>query len=181
MVKDIGNYSMIKELLDIDSMKFNLLDSPNKIKIYDMKKSFWKSVTRWQYDNNGKHRCLMWESEVFGRIFSERADFMSNQIVNTFVMIGDSSHEFPAAEMLKQKIKQEFDTSNDVFVDKIKLKSKPTIDILVDEHKVLESFRQNKRFEKHSFNDKMSFDWDYSEEINKTSSEYLMGNPWKHQ
>ena len=112
------------------------------------------------------HPCFYWKYNVFEYILAQNyvdsvKDYNHNiDVINTFVFIGDSPFEYMAANKLR--IKSE---NKNLFIDRIKLKYKPEINELINEHQYLHS--KCSSFEHHSFAVKCAFDVDYVKEIER--------------
>ena len=155
-VHDIGYFKQIYDLLFINYKVLTFNPSPNIIKAFAVKRSY-KS-----YDD---HPCVQWKYYVFKYIFDEK--YVDNiDVINTFVFIGDSIFEHLAANKLKNNVCiNTKDKKKNVFIDRIKLKYKPEINDLINEHKDL--YSRCGSFERYSFINKSEFDMDYVQEIEK--------------
>ena len=151
-VYDIGGFKQIYHLI-LNSHKIATFNPTS-----DMIKSFGIKTGHKGHNN---HPCAHWKYNVFKFILNQR-NMHHIDVINTFVFIGDEPFEYEAENKLRIEICAK---DKNVFIDRIKLKYKPEIDELINEHKYLQL--NCGLFEYYSCVNKSGFDVDYVEEIQK--------------
>ena len=160
-VVDIGYFKQIYDLIFVSYKILTFNPSSDIMKLFGVKRS---------YKSFDDHPCVHWKYHVFKYIFDEKYVNSVNDhsrniyVINTFVFIGDSIFEHLAANRLRMDVCTK-DKKKNVFIDRIKLKYKPEINDMINEHRDL--YSKCGSFERYSFINKSGFDVDYVQEIEK--------------
>ena len=155
LVYQIGYFSQIYDLLFNDRIGIE-----NRILIiHPSSDVLLKFKTEIKCKNISQHPVLEWKYNVFEQIFIKRF-VNSEHVINTFAFIGDSEYEYHAAKKLKRKIENIY--PKNVFIDRIKLMIKPSINDIENEQKLL--YKLCGIYERNSYLNNTGFDMDYLKE-----------------
>ena len=161
-VYDIGYFNQIYHLLFDDKMCID------KISIFNPSTEIIKSFKiKKEYKSMNQHPCCQWKYNVFNYIIDTKS-VISEDVINIFVFIGDSLFEYEAAYKLTKKFQHK---NKNVFIDRIKLISKPSVDSLIHEQNYLYSICGS--YENYSCINKCGFNVDYFKEIQKQITSQL--------
>jgi len=147
LVQDIGYYPYIYDLI------FKRCDN-DYIQIINPSE---KAMKQFESINRIKHKAknvhgFIWKYKAFNFILNKKLMISDDQnVVNTFVIIGDSSFEYEAAKNLSKHVEKVYGENNKkIFIHRIKLISEPSINVLIQEQTLLYQLSESRHYEKHS-------------------------------
>ena len=171
-VYGIGYFKQIYDLIFNPPQSMN--NNRDRITIYNPTDKILRLFqVKNKYKSYSEHPCFFWKYNVFKRIFDDK--FVNsvndhghnvNNIINTFVFIGDSEFEYLAAHKLRVDIsaKNKDNEYQNAFIARIKLLYKPSMESLINEHKDL--YSRCGSYESYSFLNRCGFDVMFEENKN---------------
>ena len=149
-VLDIGYFMMIYQLLFQQINKINKIEMIHPLQTKSESPSF---------------DALKWKQTMFKQLLLER--YLIHDVINTFIIIGDSNYEIEAGEKCKNLFMR---YGENVFIDSIQLLIKPTLLQQISEMDLLISFCG--KFELNSKMAKKDITINYGQEMAKLKAKY---------
>ena len=131
IVYKIGYFSQIYQLLFPDHLNQN--NNDDILQIFNPTPEISKSFkSKKQYFQISEYPVFKWKYNVFKHILKQKYANKDN-VINTFTFIGDSEWEYQASKALRHN----YCKTKNLFIDGIKLLSKPSFNSLKDEQTLI--------------------------------------------